>query len=95
MFIIVFIFLLGSDRPSGLHFFLPALLLSILTPLFLPSSSLSLSYFILAVPMRECLGKHSWMSSPCPIAILNGIFLFREAKKSVWAEASAIKIKLN
>ena len=38
-------------------FFGPILLLSILTPLFLPSSSVSLSYFILAVPMRQCLGK--------------------------------------
>ena len=37
-------------------------------PLFLPS--VSLSYFILAVPMRECLGKHSCMSSQFPIAIL-------------------------
>ena len=34
-------------------------LLSILTPLFLPLSSVSLSYFILAVPMREFWGKHS------------------------------------
>ena len=39
-----------------------------------PSSSVSLSYFILAVFMRECLGKHSWMSSQFPIAILNGTF---------------------
>ena len=52
----------GEDRPElwfrplGLHFFVPALLLSMLTHLFL--SSLSLSYFILAVPMRKCLGKH-------------------------------------
>ena len=61
-------------------FFMSALLLSILTPLFLPSSSVSLPYFVLAVPMRECLEKHSCMSSPCPIAILNGTFLFREAK---------------
>ena len=53
-------------------FFVPALLLSILTPLFLPSSSVSLSYFIFAVPKRECLGKHSYMSSPFPIAKLNG-----------------------
>ena len=37
-------------------------LLSILLPLFLPSSSVSLSYFIRAVPMRECLGKHSCAS---------------------------------
>ena len=58
---------------------MPALLISILTPRFLPSS-VSLSYFILAVPMRECLGKHPCMSSPFPIAILNGTFFFREAK---------------
>ena len=57
-------------------FFVPALLLSILTPLFLPSSSVSLSYFVLAVPVRECLGKHSCMSSPFPIAVLSGTCLF-------------------
>ena len=67
---------LGRDRPSGLLLFVPALLLSMLTPLFLPCSSVSLSYFVLAVPMRECLGKHSCMSCPCSIAILNGTFLF-------------------
>ena len=50
---------------------MPALLFSILTPLFCPSSSVPLSYFNLAVPMRECLVKHSCMSSPFPIAILN------------------------
>ena len=71
---IINVFSLGCDRPSGRLIFVPALLLSILTPLFLPSSSLSLSYFILAVPMRECLGKQSYMSSPIPIAILNGTF---------------------
>ena len=36
----------------------------------------SLSYFVLAVPMRECLGKHSCMSSPFPIAIQNGTCFF-------------------
>ena len=36
----------------------------LLTPLFLSSSSVFLSYFVLAIPMRECLGKHSCMSSP-------------------------------
>ena len=51
MFIII-VFRLGSDRLSGLLFFVPALR-SIFTPLFLPSSSVSLSNFILAVPMRE------------------------------------------
>ena len=55
---------------------MPALLLSILAPLFLPSSFVSLSYFILAVPMHECFGKHSCVSSPWPIAILNGTFFF-------------------
>ena len=43
---------------------------------FLSSSFVSLFYFVFAVPMRECLGKHSCMSSPCNIAILNGTFLF-------------------
>ena len=57
-------------------FFVPALLLSMLTPLSLPSSSVSLYCFVLGVPMRECLGKHSCVSSPCPIAILNVTFLF-------------------
>ena len=71
MFIII-VFRLGCDRPWGLLLFVPAVLFSILTPLFCPSSSVSLSYFILAVPMRECLGKHSCMSFPFPIAILNG-----------------------
>ena len=73
---IVALFWLGCDKLSGLLLFVPALLLSILTPLFLPSSSVSLSYFALAISMRECLGKHSYMSSPCPIAIPNGTFLF-------------------
>ena len=77
---IIIVFWLGCDKPSELLLFVPALLLSILKPLFLPSSSVSMFYFVLAVPMRECLGKHSCMSSPCPIAVLNGTFLFREAK---------------
>ena len=32
---------------------------------------------------HECLGKHSCMSSPLPIAILNGTFFFHEAKQSL------------
>ena len=35
-----------------------------------------LSHFILAVPMRECSGEHSSMSSSFPIAILNGACYF-------------------
>ena len=72
MFIII-VFSLGSDRLLGLLFpFMPALLLFIPTSLFLPSSYVTLSYFILALPMRECSGKHSCMSSSFPVAILNG-----------------------
>ena len=39
----------------------PLYFFSILKPLFCVSSSVSLSYFILAVPMREWFGKHSCM----------------------------------
>ena len=49
----------------GLLFFVRALIFCILTPLFL-SSSISLSYFILAVAIYEYLGKHSCMSSKFP-----------------------------
>ena len=47
-----------DGKPGLLYSFVPALLFSILTPLFLPSYSVSLSYIIIVVPMRECLGKH-------------------------------------
>ena len=76
---IIIIFWLGCYRYWD-FFFMSALLLSILTALFLPSSSVSLPYFVLAVPMHESLGKHSYMSSPCPIAILNGPSFFCEVK---------------
>ena len=35
--------------------------------------------FVLAVPMSECLGKHSCTSSPFPIAILNGTCFFSDS----------------
>ena len=63
-------------RLSGLLSLVPALLFSILTPLFLSSSSVPLSYSSLAVPIHECLGKHSCMAYPFPIAILNGTSSF-------------------
>ena len=71
------VFVLDNDKPSGLLSFLPALLLSIVMAPFLPFSSFSLCYFILSVPMLECLGKHSCMSSLFPIAILNSIFFVK------------------
>ena len=67
---------------------MPALLLSILTPL-LPSSSVSLSYFVLAVPMRKCLGKHSCMSSSFPIVILNDTSFFHTVQLQVHNENAA------
>ena len=70
------VFGLGSDRLSGLVSFAIALPFFMLAPLFLPSSSVSLSYFIFAVPMLDCLGKHSCKSSSFPIAILNGTSIF-------------------
>ena len=60
--------------------YMPILLLFMLTSLFLPSSSASLCYFIIAVPMLECLGKHSFMRSTFPIAMM---FFFHEAKQSL------------
>ena len=44
-------------------------------PLLLPSS-VTLSYFIRAFPMRECLGQHSCMGSTFSITILDGQCFF-------------------
>ena len=58
-------------RASGLLFFFCAHITSFHTDSFL-ITCVSLSYFILAVDMLECLGKHSCMSCIFSIAILNG-----------------------
>ena len=73
-------------RPSGLLFFLLTLLLSIFIIFFLPTSSVSLSYFIHSVPMCKCSGKHSCMSSTFYISILNGTICFRSAKTAVCSD---------
>ena len=89
---IIIAFWLGCDKPSGHFFFVPALLFSILMPLSLPPSYFSyLLRLFLAVPMRKCLGKHLCMSSPFPIAILNGTFYFRSVKAMNNWKRSAIK----
>ena len=62
-------------RLEGFVFF-PTVLLSIFTLLILSASSVSLFYFILAVPMCKCLGKDLCMSSIFLIAILNGTCIF-------------------
>ena len=65
-----------SSDPVGRDIFsVPDALLSIFTPL-LPTY-VCLPYYILAVPMRECLGEHSRMSSAFPTAILNLNCFFR------------------
>ena len=58
-------------RRHYFFYFVLTLLFPILAPRVLPFSSVS-SYFILAVPMRECFGKHSCMSYTFLIAMLNG-----------------------
>ena len=78
---------------TGLLSFLSAVLLSTFILLLLPSSSVSLSNFYLAVPMRGCLGKHSCMSSPFPIAILNGTCSLR-ALRLFCGDEPAIKTNL-
>ena len=57
-------------------FSMSTILHSLLTPLYVPASTVSVSYFILAVPMRKWLRKHACTSSPFPIAILNGTCFF-------------------
>ena len=96
MFIIIE-FSLRRDRPSGLIFFVPAFLFSILTPLFLPSSSVYLSYFVPAVPMHECLGNHLCMSSPCPVEKLIGTFFFSRGEMVCFGRSLVYQnlIKLN
>ena len=75
MFIII-VFRLGCDRPSGLLLFVPPVF-------FFHTHASLLSVFVClivlfhsSVPMCECLGKHLCMSSPFPIAILNGTSCF-------------------
>ena len=68
----------ASERivaPSTVSFRVRCTSLHILTT----SSSVASSYFILVVPMRMCLGKHSCMSSTFPTAILNFTCFFHEA----------------
>ena len=66
----------GDSRPDlelgyWNFFFVPSMPPSLFTLLLLRSSSVSLSYSILAVPMHKCLRKPSCMSSTFPTA-MNG-----------------------
>ena len=73
MFILI-VFVLVSERPSGLLFFVPAFLLSILTPLFLPSSSVYLISSLLFPCISVWENTRAWV--PFHIAILHGTFFF-------------------
>ena len=77
------LFLLGSDRLLGLLSFVHALIFPYSR---LSSYRLRLSHCLLSFllfPLHECFGKHSCMSSPFPIVILNGpsTFLSLEQEK--------------
>ena len=61
----------GGSRMRAL-FFVSSILLSILT-LYSCILRLFFVYFILAVPMNECLGKYSCLSSPLSVAILSNM----------------------
>ena len=63
-----------------------------LAPVYL-SSSLSL-YFILAVRMGECLGKHSCMCSTFPVAIFYVVCIFSRGEIML-ASAEASHVKTN
>ena len=76
-------------------FFHSALLLSIITHFVLRSSAGFLSYFTIAVPMRECLREHSCMSSQFPVAIPNGTPFFRESTCSKWSKRHLSKTNNN
>ena len=64
------------------------------TLLFLPFSSMYLSYFIIAVPVRKCSGKHSCMSSRFPIWHTEcSFFFYGEAKRSLlWPKLRLSKL---
>ena len=88
---IIIVFWLGCDRPSGLLLFVPALLFFVLTPLFQPPSSVSLSYFILAVPM-PVFGKTLVHEIPISYSHTEWYLLFFRSVKAMnnW-KRSAIK----
>ena len=77
----------------GTSFFLASCTF-IFTLLFLMFSSIYLSYFILALPMRKCSGKHFCMSFTFPMAMLNAPLLFRE-ESFLWPNLRLSKLNNN
>ena len=83
--------------PMGLLFFGPAdsccTFFGIFAFIHLRSASVSLSYFILALPMHKCFGKHLCMSSTFLIAILYSTYLFFSQYKMIFAYVEALPAK--
>ena len=94
MFIII-VFRLGCDRPSGLIFFVPSLLLSIFEPLFLPSSPVSVLFRSCCSDARV-FGKTLMHEFPMSYSHTECTFLFSRGEiVCTSAEASSIKMKSN
>ena len=65
---------------------------SIFTLYCLPSTCVSVSSFIISVPMRKCLEKHSCTSSTISISILNGTCFFYSSGIDFVLVGDAIKL---
>ena len=89
--------LTGEDKVTRqyLYFFVSAVLHSTFILFLLPSSSVALSYFNLADPIRKCSRDHSCKSSSFYIAILNATFyLCSTITEKTFRKWSAIKLNL-
>ena len=89
----IIVFWLGSDRTSE-HLFLYFFLFTSFHTHVSLRAYFCLSHFILSVPMHECLGKRSWMSSTFPIAILNGTCFFSTDQLQVHNAYSERKVEI-
>ena len=84
---------INIDRVNSIRVAKPLIFISVLRAVV----SVTLSYFILAVPIRKCSGKHSGMSSSILIAILNGTCSFPTVQlqvHNVYSEKYKIKLKI-
>ena len=80
---------MGVDKPLVLISFV----LAFLVYAHLPSSSVSLFFFIVAAPMHKCGRQHTCMNYTFSIAILNEIFSLRsEVRTQVLSNRSFIKL---
>ena len=82
----------ATARPFRLILFVPTLHFSILVLFCSSSTPVSLSYFIFAVPMRECFGKHWCTSSTFLTAMLNGTCFLSSLEVIFVVVSSAIQL---